>query len=169
MDEETPKLISKNERYEDENKSLENSLKRKHSLEKSIDSVPEIQSFQCDICNRYFKYKHQVKEHKNSVHLSKKRFKCSTEGCNFSCFYKKEMNNHMKAVHLNLKTFQCNLCDKSFSRKNCKDRHVKRVHEGIKNSKCHYCKLRFGDIQILRRHIERRHPLKIDDFSKENP
>ena len=96
----------------------------------------ENNSYQCEICQRCFKVKGNLKTHVASVHEGKKPFKC--EICDKSFPLKGEMKKHITSVHEGMKAFKCDICDKSFSMKGNLKTHFTSVHEGIKTLKCFF-------------------------------
>ena len=66
------------------------------------------QSFQCDVCKSFFKYKQSLKRHIISVHEKKKGFKCNICAATFdlSTYLKK----HVAVAHEGRKCCRRNIC-----------------------------------------------------------
>ena len=56
-----------------------------------------------------------------------------------------------------LKTFSCEICEKTFSSNQTKDKHISIVHGEIKNFQCIVCSKYFSQNQELTIHIETNH------------
>ena len=73
-------------------------------------------SFACTICNKTFKRKDNMKEHKMR-HMKEKRFPCSD--CKKSFTTKRELNNHVFSIHTGSlpypTSYPCVVCQKTFS------------------------------------------------------
>ena len=69
--------------------------------------------FKCDLCNKCFDEKRNLRRHKNKVHGEKKH-KCETCGKAFSSTT--ELKRHVNSVHEGIKEYQCGSCEKAFSR-----------------------------------------------------
>ena len=62
----------------------------------------EIKEFICNICNKAFRRKCQMRIHVSSVHEGIKPFKC--ESCGSSFKQKRSLVEHVKSVHEGIKT-----------------------------------------------------------------
>ncbi|KAG8584877.1 hypothetical protein GDO81_004797 [Engystomops pustulosus] len=80
----------------------------------------------CDICNRPFKSKSNLKDHKKTHREERIVYRCTRENCNRTYTTKFNLQNHIVSFHENLRPFVCahEGCGKSFSMKQSLARHV---------------------------------------------
>ena len=81
------------------------------------------ESFRCEQCNKCFKTKANLRQHKR-IHTDERPFKCNY--C-FKCFRHKGHLNEHKRIHTGEKPFNCNQCGKRFNRKGLLNQH-RRTH-----------------------------------------
>ena len=80
--------------------------------------------------------------HIESVHESKKRFKCSQ--CSGKFTTKLRFEKHIAKIHEGKsKVYECIVCNKTFSRKEYLKLHISSVHEGKKSFDCIKCDTKF--------------------------
>ena len=108
-------------------------------------------------CNKRYKRKFELKEHKR-IHCSDKPFEC--EECNQRFKLKSHLKAH-KLIHSNVKQFiyDVNDCNKSFRYKSNLNDHKIRNHSDIKRHKCFHnnCDKRFVTSTELKQHICHKH------------
>ncbi|CRL06941.1 CLUMA_CG019621, isoform A [Clunio marinus] len=129
-------------------------LKGKHSYNNHINLIHEKKKFrQCDICDRRFINKTDLKLHMK-VHIPKefriKNLQC--DHCDKSYDTKQNLKRHLIANHLKFKLHSCNLCEKSFhSEKSLKLHHVS---HNKRNVQCDYpdCEKMFKSNKYMLRH-----------------
>ena len=85
------------------------------------------ESFRCDQCNKCFKTKANLRQHKR-IHTDERPFKCNY--CFKGFRHKGHLNEH-KRIHTGEKPFNCNQCGKCFNRKGLLNQHRK-THTGEK-------------------------------------
>ena len=82
----------------------------------------------CQFCGSQFGSSNNLKIHINSQHLGLREV-CTECGKHFAA--KAILQMHFKEKHEDGNDLKCNFCDKSFSRKDSKDRHVKKAHPEV--------------------------------------
>ena len=125
--------------------------------------------FSCNICQKGFSSKGNMKTHTSVVHEGHKPYRC--EVCNRCFSHKVQLKFHFAKVHvgkkqtLDLKVkkqepFQCNICQIIFSRKDRLLKHISRVHEGENSYKCSVCNGSFNSENRLNQHLYKAHVKK---------
>uniref|UniRef100_A0A336KCP9 CSON007065 protein n=1 Tax=Culicoides sonorensis TaxID=179676 RepID=A0A336KCP9_CULSO len=141
----------------------------------------EMKIFQCDLCERCFLTKSNLRRHINNVHLGMKKEMESNESQKlnetqpklppkleklFCKLCNKEMNYyylqvHMKRYHSNQTSkYQCDICKRLFTLKDTLKRHIKVVHLDntvLKRFSCEYCGRMFNFDCNLNKHISSVH------------
>ncbi|XP_077283337.1 uncharacterized protein LOC143909293 [Arctopsyche grandis] len=134
-------------------------------------------NFKCDVCDKWFFYKHQLNAHQRS-HVGMKKFSCDM--CGRKCESASKVRKHIRAVHLKIKTHQCSACGKLLTDQQSYKDHMKihsdycpyicdycsrgfkhrnsiighiRTHTGEKPYKCEICARAFISTGILKSHI----------------
>ena len=97
------------------------------NIEKESEETTMANLLSCEICNKTFSTKGNLKKHVSSVHERKKPFEC--EICNKVFFEKGTLKIHISSVHEKKKSFECDICEKTFAVKDKLKRHVSFVHE----------------------------------------
>jgi len=67
-------------------------------------------TFKCDLCNKIFTIKRNLKQHKENVHLLAKDFKC--DQCQKAFKSKKYLKIHKIRFHFLIRNWQCDQCKK---------------------------------------------------------
>ena len=106
-----------------------------------------IKYFACDQCEKSFKQKHNLKQHK-LIHEGIKSFACNQCGKKF--MRKGDLKTH-NLIHDGIKSFTCNQCEKRFTLKHHLNQH-KLLHENVKPFACEQCENRFTQKGNLKRH-----------------
>jgi hypothetical protein len=86
--------------------------------------------FQCETCEKSFRYRSAFDRHNDAVHKKIKSSHCSVCQKRFS--QRSHLIKHIKTVHEKIKPVQSSVCQKSFGRKQYLVRHLKTVHEKIR-------------------------------------
>ena len=89
--------------------------------------------YQCDICEKSFTMKSDLRRHVATVHNKERPFQCPQ--CSKTFGQSGSLKTHVSVVH-NKESFQCSKCSKTFTRKINMKEHVTNVHEG-KNAITH--------------------------------
>ena len=106
-------------------------IRKNKMVEKKTDSKEK--RFQCDNCDKVYGYKHQLKNHFDSVHEGWKHF-CNLCGKSFS--FKQSLQRHRKDHKLRKEgiTFKCNSCLKVFITKDSLSTHIRKTHPELRKS-----------------------------------
>ena len=78
-------------------------------------------TFKCELCEKSFTTKGNLKTHVEKVHEGKKPIKCGF--CEETFEQKVTLNKHIVSVHEEKKVFNCNLCQKTFATKGSLAKH----------------------------------------------
>lgn len=126
------------EESSEEEQSIEEEVDRKVTESEAVaePKPEEKQSLQrvagihvCDVCNKGFKNKYNLKLHKESVHLKIRKFVCDHRGCGRRFAQNVNLAKHKQIGHQNIK-FKCSesFCGKEFTTKQNLKFHFKRKH-----------------------------------------
>ncbi len=107
------------------------------------------QIFYCDICNKGFLRKWNLKKHK-ILHNKLHPFKCFVDNCKKKFRHEKHYIQHLRQVH-NKKPYICHICNKRFDRRYNLKTHI-RIHTGEKPYKCKECGKYFTQTSALNVH-----------------
>ena len=77
----------------------------------------------CDICGKNLWTRSDLQKHRQNVHLSTKRYRCSICDKEFKSKYYMEI--HLR-VHSGVKPFSCSVCGKTFAQRQNRNSHQKR-------------------------------------------
>lgn len=114
---------------------------------------PASSSFSCDACEKTFKTKNSLADHKK-IHFGVKDFTCSYPNCRKTFRLKQALVRHIQAVHLDL-TFNCEICNETLKlRKQFQKtyiEHIQNTHTDLKEEDFNSLKrkikfLRFKDV-----------------------
>ena len=137
-------------------------FKNKNNLKIHLDHVHKKveKKFHCNICNKWYSFKVQLKNHKKFVHEGIREEVCDKCGKGF--FTKCKLKAHLGTVHdVEAFKYNCHLCTKTFGTKYNLDTHVAGVHEKVR-FECEFCEnLSFSQKASLSTHIKRVHPEKV--------
>ena len=149
---------------------MRNHKKRKH-----------VRPFKCDLCDKHFGFRWDLKRHNDSVHSSECPFLCELCGLVFK--YKPSLLNHLAEIHetpevayrctwkdcqkcfhvryafqehmnshLKRKPYFCNTCDQKFMRKTNLAAHRKRCETQERPFVCEICSKKFKIETDLKQH-----------------
>ena len=136
-------------------------------------------TYDCDVCEKAFLSKGNLKQHKDIVHSEVKVNECDICGLKMSTSV--ALKYHKETVHDQIRD-NCKICGKSYERKNlyshmysvhgekipCEQcgknirkagmkEHISRVHSDVKNWPCDDCGKKFGTKKNLKRHHDAVH------------
>ncbi|CAG9856207.1 unnamed protein product [Phyllotreta striolata] len=91
----------------------------------------------CEICQKKFQSKVNLRAHKRKIHEESETFYCPYADCKRSYKYKKNLNFHITIYHEKDADaeFPCPTCGKKFSLKTYLDRHIRSMHDKPKTRK----------------------------------
>lgn len=86
--------------------------------------------FPCDFCDKRFKNQRDLQKH-TEVHNEGTVYRCTVEGCDYSCHTFQTMNHHFKRAHEvgGMSKYKCHICDKVFSWCYTLTLHLRKKHE----------------------------------------
>ena len=130
-----------------------------YNHDETVVNLRKSKIFHCDICNKNFGSRNQLKRHVDTSHnlINVQRpFTC--DSCNKSFKWNTGLNRHVKSVHQNNKSLhQCESCKKICSRNDVLQRHIREIHHGIKAFECGSCDQKFTYKYTLEVHINSHH------------
>lgn len=140
-------------------------FKSKGELDKHIVTHSTIKPFHCQICDKAFKTKVEVRLHSN-VHKAEKPHSCDHPSCESKFKTKQELKRH-QISHIP-KRFKCSICFKSLRDKKSlnrhEDLHAKYPHKlfsdaprRLKNFECDSCHKIYNNRTNFRRHVSSVH------------
>ncbi|KAK9885871.1 hypothetical protein WA026_013746 [Henosepilachna vigintioctopunctata] len=119
--------------------------RRKHIKQYHADK-----KFTCEVCQKTFACKYQLKVH-SQTHITTKEFKCTL--CERSFKTDKYLENHMNYNHIRSNfRHQCTYCDKSYRSEKELVQHVQTKHHGLVY-KCDICFKDFYSDMYLKKHV----------------
>lgn len=103
------------------------SLSKLNNIHKLIHS--DVKAFACIVCQKSFKNKKQLRNHKMTHTEKSKKVVHTCEVCNKTFFDKRQMKVHMDGVHKKIKPFLCSYCGYKGASKSALKMHI-RQHTG---------------------------------------
>ncbi|XP_063700978.1 zinc finger protein 700-like [Culicoides brevitarsis] len=129
-----------------------------------IKAAKEGPRYKCDICQKLFMEKKNVRLHIESVHLRLQKLRCAK--CDAKFFSDSGYRYHMTKFHKNHETFKCQECDYETKVRFMLTRHQKRhekpaTDDEIVNHECPLCLTKLKTNQLLHTHLQKVHGSKI--------
>ncbi len=125
-------------------KQIENSVKEEKAKEQPAPRPT------CDICNKSFFDRRNLRKHKLAVHEKVKNWTCQI--CGQAFFRKKNCDRHIDIIHNKLTPYSCPTCHKSFARSE-----LLKIHELSHGNghpfQCELCPSFFTTKHHLERHV----------------
>ncbi|XP_059056435.1 zinc finger protein 595-like isoform X4 [Achroia grisella] len=119
-----------------------------------LEEAHNIPAPKCGICNKKFRFPHQVLQHQKKVHMGEKTVICKI--CDKGFFNNLSLRLHM-AIHNEARQFKCIVCGREFRWENNLKDHLK-IHTGDKKFVCKVCDKAFVQKSTLKQHGVRNHP-----------
>ena len=98
--------------------------------------------FECNLCQKIFGSRKNLKTHIDGVHASVKKFKCHL--CDKSFTLASHRRVHIRGVHEKVRPYKCPVCETSFLLKDGLTQHIRTVHEEVKPHICSVCSKSFA-------------------------
>ena len=106
----------------------------------------------CDICNKIFSNKSNLKTDVLTIHQKILPFECPYPLCKKRYPNKSRYNVHLR-THLGYKPFICDICSRSFNESGNLKAHLLK-HNPIKQFKCPHCEKAYKSKGHLKEHID---------------
>ncbi|XP_052757183.1 zinc finger protein 93-like isoform X4 [Galleria mellonella] len=119
-----------------------------------LEEAHNIPAPKCGVCNKKFRYPHNVLQHQKKVHMGEKTVICQI--CDKGFFSTLSLRLHM-TTHNDAKRFKCSVCGREFRWLNNLKDHLK-IHTGDKRYVCKVCAKAFVQKSTLKQHGVRNHP-----------
>lgn len=84
----------------------------------------------CSFCSKTFKQRGDLRAHLRAHLISRERFKCDFENCDYETLREEGLRAHRK-IHDSNQDYYCHLCERVFNRGNNLSRHLKDKHKFI--------------------------------------
>ena len=125
-------------------------FKRKTDLKQHMVWHSDEKPLQCDICGFRCKTNWEIKSHSLS-HSDIRKYPCTFPGCTQACKTKSDLTKHM-VRHKTERDFQCSLCPNSYKCKASLRKHIQYQHTSTRNFHCEKCGKSFKTKSSLRKH-----------------
>jgi len=121
----------------------------------------------CDVCQKLFPSKRQLKGHKKGKH----HFPCLSPDCTKICAKPADLENHMKSCHGDGNQFKCDSCPEfAFDTDKNLKKHIAEIHEAkAKIRQCHICQYKAAGEEDLVKHSEIHVPQKCKECGENFP
>uniref|UniRef100_A0A182Q7W6 Transcription factor grauzone n=1 Tax=Anopheles farauti TaxID=69004 RepID=A0A182Q7W6_9DIPT len=133
-------------------------FRTKQAMERHINEhmgVDVVQKVQCNICDRWFHGKYNLRKHVRFMHLEGGQvFRC--DQCAHESPNSRALLDHKKRVHV-VERFECELCGKRFKRKLYLREHIA-SHTGQPLYECGICDAKFNSNANCYNHRKIKHP-----------
>lgn len=125
-------------------------FKKKSNMKKHLQLVHlKLELFVCEICARTFKYSRSYIEHKRK-HTGERPFKCDFDSCDKSFTTTKQKRLHVNVHHL-ARTYTCEHCKKKFKYELYLKKHIREEHSE-RTFKCNLCEFTAKQRSLLKKH-----------------
>ncbi|XP_069113252.1 zinc finger protein 850-like [Argopecten irradians] len=112
--------------------------------------------FVCDVCGEKFYLDCDLSRHIKYIHVQKKTYTCTYDGCRKTYASKKGFSLHVK-THTEKAKYSCHMCNKAYYDKHQLLAHVKSHTKTRNRIKCDECRSRFDSSEQLENHKQRIH------------
>ena len=126
-------------------------FKRKTDLKHHMIWHSDDKPLQCDICGFRCKTNWEIKSHRLS-HTDIRNYPCTFPGCTQACKTKSDLTKHM-VRHKTIKDFKCELCPNSYKCRASLRKHIQYQHTETRNFHCETCGKSFKVKSALRKHL----------------
>ena len=106
----------------------------------------------CEICQKLFSNKNNLKTHILTIHQKILPFKCPYPSCHKRYPNKSRYSVHLR-THLGLKPFTCDICHQSFNESGNLKAHLLK-HDPRKQFECPHCDKAYKSKGHLKEHID---------------
>lgn len=125
-------------------------FKRKTDLKHHMIWHSDDKPLQCDICGFRCKTNWEIKSHRLS-HTNIRNYPCTFPGCTQACKTKSDLTKHM-VRHKTVKDFKCELCPNSYKCRASLRKHIQYQHTENRNFPCETCGKAFKVKSALKKH-----------------
>ena len=127
----------------------------KVELDHHVKMIHEEPDYQCNICEKKFRFKRLYEIHvATDIHDKNGNWHC--EICGYVAKERGQLNVHRRIVHENKKLFKCENCPSAYNDRSNLEMHIANIHDGVKY-KCDLCSESFTLKKNVARHKKRKH------------